>query len=211
MIFIMNLLGRAINIILRPRHEWSVIKTEQSSYQQILLRYVAILTVPPIFAITYPVFSDLLKYSQESSIYRSAASYSLWVGIGWYALNLVNVVIIGAMFQSLFPVFASTPDKVRGLKISAYAATPLWIAVSFTIIQNGIFDWISLAALFYSCYLMYIGVVILVDVPKKKAALYTLVTVVASGAIIVALDSVLTQAGNYLVKQLWRNPGVVPQ
>ena len=198
-------LNRVRNIILRPRQEWSVIKTEQSSHYQILFRYVAILTLLPIFAVTYPVFRDFLTYSKESLIYRSAATYSLLVGAGWYVLNLVNVFIIGALFQGLFPVFAATDDKVRGLKISAYAATPLWIAISLTIIPYVLFDWLALVALFHSIYLMYLAVTILMDIPKKRAAWYTVVTVLASGTMIVVIDSVFMQIGNYLVMYWWRN------
>jgi hypothetical protein len=206
---ITDFLNRVINIIVRPRQEWSVIKTEQSSYNQILFRYVAILTLLPIFAITFPVFRDFLTYSKESPIYRSAALYSLWLGLGWYALNLVNVVVIGALFQGLFPAFAATGDKVRGLKISAYSATPLWIAVSLTVIPHSLFDWLTLVALLYGFYLMYMAVIILMDIPKQRAAWYTVVTLLASGAIIIAIDSVFIQTGNYLVKQLWRHTGLV--
>jgi hypothetical protein len=202
---IMDFLNRVINIIVRPRHEWSVIKTEKSSYQQILIRYVAILTLLPIVAITYPVFRDFLTYSKESLIYRSAATYSLLLGAGWYVLNLVNVVIIGALFQGLFPVFSATDDTLRGLKISAYAATPLWIAISLTIIPVVLFDWLALVALIHSIYLMYLAVTILMDIPKKRAAWYTVVTLLASGTIIVVIDSVFIQIGNYLVKHWWRN------
>jgi len=197
-----GLLNRVIHIILRPQHEWSVIKAEQSSYQRIF-RYAALMTLPPIAAITWPVFRDFLRYSKESPIYRSAALYSLLLGTGWYLLNLVNVVIIGALFQGLFPDFAATDDKVRGLKISAYSATPLWIAVTFTVIPIVLFDWIALAALIYSIYLMYLAVTILMDIPKKKAALYTVITVLASGTIIVVINSMFIELGNSLVKRWW--------
>jgi hypothetical protein len=199
----MGLPDRALHIILRPRSEWSVIKTEQSSHR-ILFRYVALLTLPPIVAITYPVYRDLLAYSKAAPVFRSAASYSLMVGLGWYLLNLVNVFIIGALFQALFPAFAATDDKLRGLKIAAYAETPLWIAITLTMIPYTIFDWISLAALLYSFYLMYLAIVILMEIPRKKAALYASATIFASGTMIVILDSSLITVGDYLVKLLWK-------
>jgi hypothetical protein len=203
MLSIKDLLNRVINIIMRPRHEWSVIKTEKSSYQQILIRYVAILTLLPIVAVTYPVFRDFPVSSMGSQSYRSAASYSLLLGAGWYVLNLVNVVIIGALFQGLFPAFSATDDKARGLKISAYAATPLWITVSLTVIPIVLFDWLTLVGLFHSIYLMYLAVTILMEIPKKKAVWYTAVTVLASGIIIGIIDPVFIQLGNYLVRRWW--------
>ena len=204
MLSLRGLPSRAIRIILRPRNEWSVIKTEQSS-RRILFRYVALLTLPPIIAITYPVYIDLLAFSNEPSVLRSAASYSLVVGFGWYLLNLVNVFIIGALFQSLFPVFSATEDRLRGLKIAAYAETPLWMAITLTIIPYTIFDWISLAALSYCFYLMYLAVVILMDMPKKKAVWYTAATIFASGTVIIILDSSLISVGDYLIKQFWHH------
>ncbi len=170
-----------------------------------MFRYVALLTLPPIVAITYPVYRDLLAGSEEYPMFRSAALYSLVVGLGWYLLNLVNVFIIGALFQALFPVFAATDDKLRGLKIAAYAETPLWMAITLTAIPYTIFDWISLAALLYCFYLMYLAVVILMDVPKKRAVWYTVATIFASGTLIVILDSSLITVGDYVVKQLWKH------
>jgi hypothetical protein len=52
---------------------------------------------------------------------------------------------------------------------------------------------------------MYLAVTILMDVPKKRAALYTAVTVLASGTIIVIIDPVFIQIGNYLVRHWWPN------
>jgi hypothetical protein len=81
----------------------------------------------------------------------------------------------------------------------------LWIAVSLTVIPIVLFDWLTLVGLFHSIYLMYLAVTILMDIPKKRAAWYTAVTVFASGAIIVVIDSVFMQIGHYLEKHWWRS------
>jgi hypothetical protein len=195
-----SVLMRIKNIILHPSREWLVIKTEHSTYLRILTRYVAVLTLLPVLAITGRVIASLLRYSSASPIYRSSAEYALLLGLSWYLINILNVVIIGAVFQALFHAFAVSKDKVSGLKISAYSATPLWIAFSLTVIPHSVFQWLVLAALLYSFYLIYLAIVVVMDVPKKKAVWYALAAILASGVLVGIIDSAVIRLEELAVR-----------
>jgi hypothetical protein len=194
-----SLLKRVINLIVKPRSEWLLIKDEHVSYQRVLFRDVALFTLAPLVAISLPELLRLLKHP-DLPAFRFAAELSVWQGVQWYLLNIMNVAIIGAFFQRLIPISAHTNDRVHGLKISAYSAMPLWLAISFTAIPLVFFDLLAFLAFLYSFYLMYLSVVVFMDVPKKKAVGYATVSVLASAGAIGVIDTAIIQAVSYAVR-----------
>ena len=72
---------------------------------------------------------------------------------------------------------------MQALKVAAYASTPALIAGIFNI--HGVFYVVTILVSIYSLYLLYLGLPILMKVPKDRAMGYTAVVII--GAIVLFL------------------------
>jgi len=164
----MDIVARAKNIILSPNTEWPVIAAEQTTVKDLYQGYIApLMAIGPICS-----FLALLFFAR-----------GLGVGAGLvgmiviYAINLAATYVVALLAQFLAPQFGGRADIVDALKLVAYSSTPAWV--------GGIFNLIPLLAILdlllalYGFYLLYAGATPVVNVPKERAAIFTIVLVVA--------------------------------
>lgn len=165
---IKSLLNRVKNILIRPQHEWQLIKDEQNGYIDIIVRYVAILAaVPPAAAVLDRVIFDR---NIPNSALGSSITYLVLTNILWYCMYVLNVVIAGAIVTVVVLTSESGSNSVSGLKIAAYSFTPLFIAGSIAVIPG--MGWIVEAGILYSFYLLYLGITNLGSIGKRQAVWY---------------------------------------
>ncbi|MCA9672389.1 MAG: DUF4339 domain-containing protein [Myxococcales bacterium] len=97
-------------------------------------------------------------------------------------LILQTAVIIGEWFilSILINAFAGTfgaqknPDAAR--KLAFGALFPMWVAGWLSIVPVGAIRFLGLAGLGFGCYLLYVGLPIVMGAPKEKAGGYTAAT-----------------------------------
>jgi len=173
----MNLVDRVKNILLTPKTEWDVIKTETTDTVALYKGYIAILAAIP--AVCQTIGMSFIGISAPFvGTYKVGFGSALTSGIVGYALSLASVFIIALIIDALAPTFSGTKNNNRALKTIAYAMTPAWIAGIFSLIPAlGIIGFlISL----YGLYLLYLGLPKLMESPQEKALGYTIVVIVCS-------------------------------
>ena len=164
----MDIVARAKNIILSPNSEWPVIAAEQTTVKDLYQGYIA-----PVSAIA-PIctFLALLFFGRGVG-----AGAGLVAAIVIYAITLAATYVIALIAQFLAPQFGGRADIVDALKLVAYAYTPAWVGGVFNLIPLlGILD---LLLALYGFYVLYAGATPVVNVPKDRAAVFTIVLVVA--------------------------------
>jgi hypothetical protein len=164
------LLIRVKNILIRPRDEWRVIRDEPETYSGIIFRYVAILAaIPPAAAVIDGIVFNGLT---PQSALLSSLSRLLLQNVMWYCISIMNVVITGAIITAFVTASESRWDALRGLKIAAYSFTPLFVAGVLAVIPG--MNWIVYAAILYSVYLVYLGIIGLAATGRKQAIGYAI-------------------------------------
>jgi len=164
----MDIVTRAKNIILSPNTEWPVIAAEQTTVKDLYQGYIA-----PLMAIG-PICSFLALLFFARGLGMGAGLVGMIV---IYAINLAATYVVALLAQFLAPQFGGRADIVDALKLVAYSSTPAWV--------GGIFNLIPLLAILdlllalYGFYLLYAGATPVVNVPKERAAIFTIVLVVA--------------------------------
>ncbi|MEI9850829.1 MAG: Yip1 family protein [Sphingomonas sp.] len=83
--------------------------------------------------------------------------------------------------------FRRQKNSVQALKVAAYSATASWVAGIFGIIPQ--ISFLSIVGL-YSLYLLFVGLPILMRVPKEKAAGYTIVTIVVAIVVYIVVGAI---------------------
>lgn len=196
----MSIVDRAKNIILKPVDEWNVIADEPASVGGIFTNYAMVLAAIPLVAGI--IFTGALGITAGSfgSLGGAAMTMGFTAVAGMavigYVLSLVTLYLMSIIVNSVSPSFNGKSDVTQSTKLMAYASTPTWVAglVAWVPILGGL---VSLAAIAYVVYLIYLGLKPVLGVPQEKVAgftvvivlIYIVLTMVVSGIIVGLLFS----------------------
>jgi hypothetical protein len=184
-----NLVARAQNILMKPTAEWQVIAGESATTQGLFTGYAAILAVLPLIGtlIGRVLFGGMLGGSLGMGV---ALTGGLVLGVLSYVLNLVMVFVMGIIINAFASSFDAKSDSIQAMKVSVYAGTALWVAGLVSWIP--VIGWlIGLVALGYTCYLLYLGLKLVMQPPADKAMVYTLVTIGAQIGLYIVVGIVI--------------------
>lgn len=176
----MRLVDRARAIVFHPATEWPLVAAEPSSSRALYLGYVAPLAaIGPIatfvglsfVGITLP-FVGAIRVGPVSGLVQAVLSY---------AFALVGILAIATIVDALAPSFAGRKDARAALKVTAYSYTPTFVAGALSVFP--LLAPLQVLAACYACYLLYLGLPVLMGVPRAKAPGY-LAAVVACAIVV---------------------------
>jgi ABC-type proline/glycine betaine transport system permease subunit len=186
----MSLMARAKNILLQPKTEWPVIAGEQATTGSLYTGYIIPLAaIGPIASIIgWSVFGFSVPF--VGSI-RYPIGISLRNGVVIYALSLVGVFVLALIIDALAPTFGGQKNQIQALKTSAYSYTAAWVAGIFNLIPS--IALLGLLAALYSCYLLFLGLPVLMKAPEDKAVGYTAVVIIVAIVLYFVIGAVVAQ------------------
>ncbi len=173
----MNLIERAKRICLAPAAEWLVIAPETTDRGSLYKGYVIPLAaIGPIA--TFIGLSLIGTSVGFGGMIRLPLLWGLTTAIVGYLLALAMVFVISLIIDALAPNFGGEKSPMQAFKLAAYAFTPAWLAAIFHVIPAlGI---LAVLGGIYGLYVLYLGTMPLMRVPKDKAVGYTAVIVVCA-------------------------------
>lgn len=207
-----DLVAKAKSILLKPAEEWPKIEEEQTSIQDIFVKYA--LPLAAIGPVCTLIGSQIFGYGILGFSYRPGLMSALGVAVTSYVMSLVGMFVLMAIVNFLAPKFGGTADNLKAFKLVAYSMTAGWVAGVFGLLPA----LAILAALgsLYGIYLFYLGVPTLMKVPQDKAVGYTAVTFVAAillyiiaGAITGSVIGMFSQAALTNIAQSGEPSGTV--
>ncbi|HSC98455.1 MAG TPA: YIP1 family protein [Casimicrobiaceae bacterium] len=176
--------GRVKGILLAPRSEWQVISHEVATPADVYLRYVAPLAAVGVLAtILGAAFPDAFR--PEEKTLRLTAPAAVIGALVHFALTFAIVFVVAKIVNGLAPTFGGRKDPLRALQVTAFSFTPAWVAAVLAIVPalGGIAAVIGL----YGLYLLYVGLPILMHAPVDKSLGYTVVVVICTFALTLAV------------------------
>jgi len=184
----MSLRDRVKNILMQPRREWRVIAREPSSVAELYLSYVAPLAaIGPLASI---VGLSVVGYRHPvTGRTRVAFGTSIGHAVVAYVGSLIGVYVLALIIERLTTTFSGWEDQLQAFKLAAYSCTAAWLAGVFRLIPA--LDILMLLG-FYSLYLLYLGVPVLMRVPERSVVGYTATVVVAAFAIVLVIGVIIT-------------------
>ena len=155
----MAMVDRIKGILLAPKSEWPKIAAEPASVQSIYTNWIMILgLIGPVMLLVLTVM---------------VGSLSVIAAVGSYVNTLVGCAIVALIADLIAPTFGGRRDYVAGLKLVAYAATPVWIA-QVALIVPILGSLVVLAAMIYAVYLVFLGAPVLAKASSDKAVPFTI-------------------------------------
>jgi hypothetical protein len=176
-----------------PKEEWQTIEQRHESLSYSLIHILIVALIPSIcgyYAAAHIGWSigsgELIKLTEQSALYMAVAMYGAIV---------VGVFGLAYLIQWMATTFDAKPTFTQALELAAYTSTPLLmvgLAALFPVLWVVVIA--GLGALWYSIYLLYSGVPIIMKIPEEKGFIYAssvvtcglilLVTILAATAIL---------------------------
>ena len=157
-------------ILTTPETEWVVIAGEAGASPVPLLRYVAILALIPA----------LSRFAGASLVgWYAPMLPSLGGALVIYLSSFAIVYAVAFAIDVLAPRFAAQKNFAGALKLTVFAATPVWLAGIFLIVPG-----LSFLMIFglYAVYLVWCGLPIQMRAPPERSLAYT--AAIAIGALV---------------------------
>ncbi len=169
-----KLIQRAMNILMKPTGEWTAIKNEKWSTQDLFMKYALLLGAIPALA-------GFIGYALIGiSMFGVTVRYPIVNAIVWtvlqYALSMGMVFGIAAIMDALAPSFGGQKDFNTSLKVVVFSWTASWVGGIFMILPK--LSPLAMLAGIYSLVLLYFGISSIRGIPKEKMAGYFVVVIV---------------------------------
>jgi hypothetical protein len=183
----MALVDRVKNILLTPTTEWPVIEAETTTVADLYRGYVVPLAAigPLAYAIGMAVFGLRVP---GLGTFRTPVGTVITQALAMYVATLVGVYVLALVVDAIAPTFGGTQNRIQALKLVAYSWTAAWLAGLFGLIPT--LSWLGLLA-FYSLYLLYLGLPVLMKAPADKAFRYTVVVILSAIVVYVLIGFVV--------------------
>src|SRR4051794_3625357 len=182
----MSLIERVQSILLKPRQTWPVIAAENTDAAAIYSRYLVILAAIPAIA-GFVGWTLVGAGAMGVSIRLPIATALVQMVVG-YLLSLAVVYVLALIVNALAPTFGGSKNFVAALKVVAYGSTAGFIGGIFNLLPA--LAIVGLLFAFYSIYLIYTGLPVLMRCPPEKAGVYTAVVVVCAIVAMIVLAGV---------------------
>jgi len=96
--------------------------------------------------------------------------------------------VLALIIERLTPSFSGWEDQLQAFKLAEYSCSAAWLAGVFRLIPA--LDLLMLLG-FYSLYLLYLGVPVLMRVPERNIVGYTATVVVAAFAVVLVIGVII--------------------
>ncbi|WP_169800980.1 Yip1 family protein [Novosphingobium naphthalenivorans] len=181
-----DLVARAKAIILSPRSEWLAIREAPASVAVLYRNYAMILAAIPALAGFFRavVFGHGFLFR-----YRSGILSALSTALLQYMLSLVALAVIALIANMVVTRFEGRAHRGNAFNLAAFSLTASWLAGAFELIPG--LGLLSLLGL-YSFYLLYTGLPVLMEVPREKALVCTLVIALSSAVVLMVASAIVS-------------------
>jgi len=173
----MNNLKRAIGILINPKYEWEIIKTEQTTTTKLFKNYAMLIALIPAVAIF--IGQSVIGLSLgEKMTYRIPIINGILFSSVYYAFNLLGLYLLAKFVDVLSQTFGAEKNFSSSLKVVIYSFTPFAAAGIVRIVIS--FEWLHLILGLYTFYLMYLGLKTVKEIkPEKLPGYLTIVFMIS--------------------------------
>ncbi len=193
----MNFLRRALNILVRPRSEWRIIKAERTSTAALFFSYILAICGIQLLA-NLALSAQPFAGSAGPKLLGLFTWRDLVLALLAFIENIINIFVFGAILNAICSRFIDQTGRTAGYKIAAYASTVLVIPILFLAAPTWFFKAVAIASIVYFIYLVYLAVVIVMDIPGKPAAWYASGSLAAAIAALWIVDSAFDRFIDYV-------------
>jgi Yip1 domain len=157
----MPALQRIVGIVVRPKAEWELIAREEPTVDDLLRRYILPLSLlAPVATMVGMRYFDAAW--DEDLGYMVPPQEIFTAGATTLFATIVSVFALAGIFVLIAPMYGSSRDFRKALKVATYGAIPVMLAGATLVLP--IMAIIGLAGLSHSLFVYWLGVKQVLDV-----------------------------------------------
>ena len=183
----MDIVERARAMVVSPGPTWVTVEQETTDWQKLYVPYMVVLAAIP--AVASFIYWSILGVGGFGFSMRLPIVTGLGLAISHYVMTLVMVFVWGWLISMLANTFGGQPNLMNGVKLTVYASTPSMLAGVFMAIPG--LSMLTVLGSFYSLYLVYLGLPVLMKNPAEKSIPYLVVAALVGivGAVLIGMTS----------------------
>lgn len=155
-----------------PREEWESIRDEPCTVTKCYLKHVLLLAAIP--AVSAYVGAVEVGWSAGTETIRLTAASALPIAGLFYVAMLVAVFIVGRLIYWMSQTYGAQATLAQSVVLAAYTGTPLFLVGVVALYP---LPWLNMLfgilALFYTIYLLYTGVPVVMKISKERGFLFS--------------------------------------
>jgi hypothetical protein len=186
---VLDIVQRAKAMVLSPAAEWRAIEPESGDPGYLFTNYVAMLAaIPPVCEF---LRRHVLGWRGPRFGYHHHVGFfgGLFGAVIHWLVAFVVVYAMAVIIDSLASTFSAQRSRENAMKLAVYAMTPAWLAGVFALIPG--LGFLRLLALFYSVYVFWLGLPILMKSPPDRTGPYALATILCGIVLWVVVAAVV--------------------
>jgi hypothetical protein len=184
------ILAHVWGLLSHPDREWEAIGAEPCSIGNCYLRHVLVLASLPAVS----AFIGTTQFGWQIGVgegIKLSVPSGMIIAAVFYVAMLVAVIMMGEFIHWMARTYGANPSIERCVVLSAYTATPLFLAGVLALYP---LLWLNmlvgLLALAYTIYLLYVGVPIVMGIPKEQGYMFSSSILTVGMVMLVGLLSV---------------------
>ena len=185
-----TMIGRVKGILLEPRVTWKEIDTEFTRPGEVWGKYIIPLAALGPIATTVGMILFGRRVPFTSLTNPVPIVTAVTTGVAAYVMALLSVFVLSRIISLLGPGFGGQRNDVQALKAAAYGSTAAWVGGVFQVLPA--LSMVSLLFFLYTLVLVYLGLPIVMKVPKDRAMGYTAVVIIAWIVVFLIAGAIVT-------------------
>lgn len=185
-----TMIGRVKGMLLEPRATWKEIDTEFTKSGEVWGKFILPLAAIGPIATTVGMILFGRRVPLTSLTTPVSITTAISTGIAAYVLGLLSVFVLSRVISLLAPGFGGQRNDVQALKAAAYSSTAAWIGGVAQLLPA--LSLVSILFSLYSLVLLYLGLSIVMKVPKDRAMGYTAVVIIVSIVVYLIAGAIVT-------------------
>ena len=164
--------ARLRNLLLSPKEEWARIDAEPMTVRDMMIGWAAPLAAIGPLAVL--IGTQAFGFRFLGIVYRPPLGNSIATAVVGWLTYVIGIYVVASIIDSIAPQFGAKRDMIAATKLAVFSFTPIWL-VAIVDLAPGL-SVLKLAG-FYSFYLLWLGLPVLMKPPADKAQTYAAVAI----------------------------------
>ncbi len=182
-----TMIKHAIGILFNPNHHWQAIADLPNNQFFIALIYTALLSCIPAAAWYYGTTEVGWQVGDSEAIKMTSKS-ALNIFIVFYFVMLATVATIGYFLHWMSHTYGAESTFLKGMVIAGLTASPLFLSGAIGVYPSfATVLVVGVGALAWAIYLLYVGIPLVMHIPKEQGFLFSSAVVAVALVVFVAI------------------------
>lgn len=163
---------RIRNLLLRPREEWARIDAEPMTVRDMMIGWAAPLAAIGPLAVL--IGTQAFGFRFLGIVYRPPLGNSIATAVVGWLTYVIGIYAVAWIIDNIAPQFGTKRDMIAATKLAVFSFIPIWLVAIVDLVPG--LSVLKLAG-FYSFYLLWLGLPMLMKPPADKAQTYAAVAI----------------------------------